>query len=98
MELKSMDISPFLDGEGRVVQLPKKQAKRLAVLNYLAQKFQPGRIYTEREVNDLCLRWHTFDDYFLVRRSLVEGQLLARRDDGSAYWRPAPEETEQTDL
>lgn len=82
-----VNIAPFLDGEGRVIQLPKKQAKRQAVLAYLAGKFEPGRAYREKEVNELCLAWHTFNDYFLVRRSLVDAGLLLREPDGSRYWR-----------
>lgn len=87
MEARPIDISPFLDEEGRVIQLPKKQLKRTAVLSYLAQKFEPGREYREKEINALCQDWHTFNDYFLVRRSLVDERFLLREADGSRYWR-----------
>lgn len=87
IEPQAINITPFLDGEGRVTQLPKKQAKRRAVLSYLSQKFDPESVFTEREVNELCLRWHSFDDYFLIRRALVDAKFLLRKDDGSAYWR-----------
>lgn len=93
MELLMINISPFLDEQGRVTALPQKQAKRLAVLKYLAQKFEPRRDYTEKEINEICLSWHTFNDYFLVRRSLVEAKLLLREDNGSRYWRNEAEKT-----
>ncbi|MGN0971540.1 MAG: DUF2087 domain-containing protein, partial [Aristaeellaceae bacterium] len=52
----------FLDAEGRVTQFPARRKKQLAVLQYLAGKFAPGRVYTEREVNEVLLGWHTFGD------------------------------------
>lgn len=87
MEQPTINISPFLDEQGRVTVLPQKQIKRAAVLEYLAQKFEPDRDYTEKEVNEICLAWHTFNDYFLVRRSLIEARLLSREPDGSRYWK-----------
>ena len=87
MEQPTINISPFLDEQGRITALPQKQVKRAAVLEYLAQKFEFDRDYTEKEVNEICLKWHTFNDYFLVRRSLVEERLLLRKPDGSRYWR-----------
>lgn len=90
MEQSPIRIAPFLDGQGRVTLFPQKRAKRAAVLRYLAEKFETDRSYTEKEVNDICLAWHTFNDYFLVRRSLVEEGLLSRKPDGSCYWRTAP--------
>lgn len=96
MNHSEINIAPFLDGEGRVIQLPVKRAKRTAVLAYLAQTFEPGRSYAEREVNELCERRHTFHDYFLVRRELVDAGFLCRKDDGSAYWR-APEPPGQSE-
>lgn len=87
MEQSIINISPFLDEQGRVTALPQKQAKRAAVLEYLAQKFEFDNDYTEKEVNEICLAWHTFNDYFLIRRSLIEARLLLRMPDGSRYWR-----------
>lgn len=86
-----ISIMPFLDEEGRITALPKKQAKRAAVLAYLAQKFESGRTYNEKEINQICLDWHTFNDYFLVRRCLVEAGFLCRKPDCTSYWRTAAE-------
>ena len=82
-----IDIKRFLDDSGKIVQLPQKKTVRLAVLEYLADKFEANRDYTEKEVNAVCDEWHTFGDYFLLRRELVESGLLARERDGSRYWR-----------
>lgn len=81
----------FLDDEGRVTAWPsqKKRAAQNAILVYLAAKFEDGRIYSEREVNDLLSQYHTFGDWALLRRELFEHGLLNREKDGSTYWRPA---------
>lgn len=86
MEQK-IKIAQFLDRSGKVMQLPKKQRTRRALLEYLAEKFEPNRRYTEREVNAVCNEWHTFGDCFLLRRELVDCGLLCRKRDGSQYWK-----------
>ncbi len=80
-------ISQFLDKEGRIMRLPAKKSVRIAVLFYLAQKFELDKKYTEKEVNEICDHWHIFQDYFILRRSLVDEGLLFRKNDGSCYWR-----------
>ena len=80
------EIKGFLDEKGRIAIWPAKQAKKRMVTAYLAGKFSESHVYTEGEVNALIGEWHTFDDYFLLRRSLVEYGYLDRKRDGSAYW------------
>lgn len=86
MEQK-INITQFLDDTGRIVQMPRKRMPRMAVLQYLAEKFDKGCFYSEKQVNEICEQWHTFGDFFLLRRELVEGGLLSREKDGSKYWR-----------
>ncbi len=76
----------FLEGE-RIRQLPTKGAHRLLVLKYLASKFETGRDYTEGQVNAIIDDWHTFGDYFILRRELIDCGLLRRLPNGSRYWR-----------
>ena len=52
---------------------------------YLATRFEPGREYSEREVNQLLLDWHTFGDWALLRRVMFDWCLLDRERDGSRY-------------
>lgn len=80
-------IDRFLDESGRIVQLPRKQIPRRALLEYLAAKFEPDAVYTEHQVNAICEQWHTFGDYFLLRRELVDNGLLDRERNGAKYWR-----------
>jgi len=88
---KSYDITNeivlrFLDGE-QIRQLPTKETHKLYVLKYLASKFEIGREYTEGQVNVIIDQWHTFGDYFVLRRELIESRLLKRLPNGSKYWR-----------
>ncbi|NCB06141.1 MAG: DUF2087 domain-containing protein [Clostridia bacterium] len=85
-------LARFLDEEKRVTMLPAKKEKRDCVLAYLAEKFECGRDYTEKEVNALLSAWHTFDDFFLLRRELVDHKLLLRERNGSRYWRESADE------
>lgn len=68
-------LAPFLDGE-RIRQIPRKQAKRLALLSWLAAKFEPGVQYSEREVNEIIQRHHP--DFAFFRRELVDWKFMVR--------------------
>lgn len=86
-ETPSVNIDRFLDGSGKIKVMPARQSVRLAVLLYLGGKFTAGARYAEREVNGIIDEWHTFNDYFLLRRELVDAGILLRTKNGSAYWR-----------
>lgn len=85
--MKPINITQFLDENGKIGQLPVRHKPRAAVLAYLAGKFAEGKDYTEKEVNAICDDWHTFGDYFVLRRGLVDEGLLCREANGSRYWR-----------
>lgn len=80
-------IDRFLDEEGRLKQFPAKHTMKQAAYEYIASKFEYDVDYTEYEVNSIISRWHTFGDYFLLRRGLVESGWLVRLRDGSKYWK-----------
>ncbi|MGN0746842.1 MAG: DUF2087 domain-containing protein [Aristaeellaceae bacterium] len=86
-------LRSFLDAEGRVTQFPTRRKKQLAVLQYLAGKLTPGRVYTEREINEALLSWHTFRDPATLRRELYDYHFLNRTPDGRAYELAAPQPT-----
>jgi hypothetical protein len=73
----------FMAADGRLHTIPSKRAKRLIVLDHIAQSFEPGRTYQEQEVNAIIERFHP--DYAALRRYLVDDQFLTRED--SVYWR-----------
>lgn len=80
-------ISKFLDEKNRIKIWPTKKDKIFEILNYLAAKFEYGQFYKEKEVNSIIENWHTFGDYFLIRRELIEYHLLSRTKNGARYWR-----------
>lgn len=81
------EIRNFLDRDGRVESWPAKRKAQQVLLRYLAERFEPGRRYSEREVNALLNEWHTFDDPATLRRDMYDERLLDRTRDGMQYWR-----------
>jgi hypothetical protein len=69
--------------DGRLLQVPRQQAKRRVVLNHLASSFEPGVRYSEKEVNEELRK--VYDDYAALRRYLVDEDFLAR--EAGIYWR-----------
>lgn len=73
--------------DGRLLSFPAQGAKRRLVLEHVAQSFEPGRRYPEREVDAVLRAWTEGGgtDHASLRRYLVDHQLLAR--EGGEYWR-----------
>lgn len=76
-------LENFADPAGRLLAIPVQHKKRLAVLRWLVEDFEPGRRYPEPEVNQIIGRRHP--DFAAVRRYLVDSELMQRRS--SMYWR-----------
>ncbi|MCX5144897.1 MULTISPECIES: DUF2087 domain-containing protein [unclassified Streptomyces] len=75
-----------LFSHGRLTAIPRKTARREQLLVHLTETlFEPGRTYTEREVNDALLTVH--EDCAALRRYMVIGGLLTRTKDGVSYRR-----------
>jgi hypothetical protein len=70
---------------GRVVEIPRAPELRLELLRHLAERFEPGRTYTEAEVNAALREVH--DDHAALRRYMVDAGLLSRDDAGTSYRR-----------
>jgi ArsR family transcriptional regulator len=56
--------------DGRLKTIPTQRKKRDVILRYLAQRFEPGRLYSEKEVNAILVDYH--DDVATLRRELVQ--------------------------
>jgi hypothetical protein len=69
--------------DGRLEIMPTKRGKMLVVLEHLAQSFEPGRRYSEFEVNNILRGFN--DDVAALRRYLADDLFLAR--ENSVYWR-----------
>ena len=79
-------LRPFLDAEGRINRWPMRQKIQRMAVALLARRFEPGRDYTEPEVNMILMGGHTFGDWALLRRVLYDWRYLERESDCSRYW------------
>jgi len=75
-------LATFFSGN-RLTAIPEKRSKRLVILERLAQEFEPGVRYDEREVNFTLQLFHA--DFAALRRYLVDEGLMAR--ERGVYWR-----------
>ncbi len=73
-------MSALITEDGIVTRWPARAADKVVVLDFLAAKFEAGRDYSEREVNDILKRHHSFGDWALLRRELSES---------GRFWRDA---------
>jgi hypothetical protein len=73
----------FVDATDHLVSIPVQRSKRMAILRWLVEDFQPGRQYTEAEVNQIISRHHP--DFAALRRYMVDEELMQRRR--GIYWR-----------
>lgn len=76
-DLERRTLRDFFHG-ARLNEIPAAPARRLHVLRWLVEQLEPGRGYTESEVNQLLLRHHP--DFAALRRYLVDAGLVDRRD------------------
>ena len=75
----------FLDATGKLTAFPAKRKMKIYCLFYLAQKFESEKDYTEQEINNVLLDWHTFADPATLRRELYDYRFLDRSRDGKVY-------------
>ena len=63
---------------------PAQRKKMEAILRYVLKAFEPGKRYSEKDVNELLS--HYCEDTATLRRELVEYRMLAREGGGGEYW------------
>lgn len=80
-------LEQWFDKDGRLVSLPAKRSLRRPLLERLVEQLEPGRTFTEREVNTALRRFH--DDVAALRREMVAEHLLVRTRSG-VYKRTGP--------
>jgi hypothetical protein len=69
--------------DGRLQSIPAGTGKRMIILDWLAQEFEPGRTYSEKMVNLILGKRHA--DTAALRRYLVDHGFLDRAH--GTYWR-----------
>nr|HET6905077.1 metalloregulator ArsR/SmtB family transcription factor [Ktedonobacteraceae bacterium] len=74
--------------DGRLISIPTHSRTRRFVMEKLAESFEWGHLYTEKEVNTLLKAFH--EDTATLRRELIDFKLMMR--EHGKYWltRPQP--------
>ena len=83
-------VNDYLLPDGHLKTIPAQQKKLEAVLRYVAKSFEPGRRYSEKQVNEILSRFHA--DTASLRRELVGFKIMAREGGGGEYWRTEEKE------
>jgi hypothetical protein len=75
---------------GRIRAFPSQRKKQRVLHRWAVARFEPGRRYAEREVNEILSEVH--EDTARLRRAFVDEGLMRREGGGGAYWRPRPDD------
>jgi hypothetical protein len=75
-------LRAFVRG-GAIAVMPSRVSRRRLLLREVAQAFEPGVRYSERDVSQFLAA--LYPDYAALRRYLVDAGLLDRAD--GEYWR-----------
>ena len=70
-----------------IIRWPKKRLEQNFIIEWLSKKFEIDRNYSEKEINQIIKYSHIFSDVPLLRRELISKKYLARKADGSQYWK-----------
>lgn len=81
-EYRQKVIESFFE-YGRLKAIPAQRKKERICLEEMAAAFEPGREYSESQVNEILLRFH--EDYCTIRRDMIAEKLMER--DGNSYRR-----------
>lgn len=69
----------------KLSHFPPKEKKKVVILAVIAERFERGRRYAEKEVNGILRE--IYDDYATLRRYLIEYGFMDRTRDCAEYWR-----------
>lgn len=75
---KQKVVSNFVKND-HIEKLPAQRSKRKYLLEYILAQFEPGRVYTEAEINRIISRYH--DDFCTVRREFIAEGMMDRVDN-----------------
>lgn len=81
-------LADYLRPDGSLKEIPTQLKKKLIIYAHVVECFEPGRRYTEKEVNEILKRFHP--DAVSIRRDMFDLGFLDRQENGSAYWRLEP--------
>jgi hypothetical protein len=80
-------LSRYFDANGQWKRWPTRFSHQEPCLWVLWSKLPPRRTMSEREINELLLANHLFEDPALLRREMKERKMVTRTLDGREYRR-----------
>ena len=83
-------VHDFSRPDGSLKEIPAQRKKLEAILRHVVRDFEPGKRYSEKQVNQMLSRYH--EDTASLRRELVGLKLMERDGGGGEYWRTESEE------
>lgn len=78
-------IKDYSRHDGSLKTLPSQRKKLEAILRYVVQAFEVGKRYSEKQVNEILMRY--YEDTATLRRELIGYGLMQREGGGGEYWR-----------
>lgn len=75
-------LHTFVHGD-TITAIPAGYKKRLVLLKWLADRFEPGVTYPEKQLNAIINRHH--EDHAFFRRAMIDEGLMKR--ENGVYWR-----------
>jgi hypothetical protein len=76
----------FAEGEVlKLLRFPRKEKKKMVILQKIAELFERQRTYSEKEINATLAE--VYADYVTLRRYLIDYGFLGRSTGGREYWR-----------
>ena len=77
-------LKTYMNADGSLKQIPAREKKKIIILREIMKRFELGREYTEKEVNQILKEIYA-EDFPSIRRALIEYGFMDRTDDCSAY-------------
>ena len=80
-------LNTFVRADGTIRSVPAQEKKFQVLLHYVLDAFEPGKRYSEKQVNNLLSGYSA--DTAALRRGLIEYKLMTREvtQGSSTYWR-----------
>jgi predicted transcriptional regulator len=78
-------VHDYSQADGKLKTIPAQRKKLEAVLHHVVKSFEPGKRYSEKEVNEILSHFH--QDTATLRRELIGFRLMQREGGGGEYWR-----------
>lgn len=78
-KLRQSVLHAFFSDDGRLKSIPSQYKKKLIVLERLVARLEPGKKFTEKEINAFIANYH--EDYATIRREFIMQHYMYRENE-----------------